>query len=92
MLFFISFPKINFAQTETRRVTFDNLDTLYLGTNFTGNIESKWYLDKEEKIQYDNINMHSDGYFNNAFVGIHPQFKQTPPNSAFSITAVFNPN
>lgn len=37
---------------------------------FTGNIESKWYLDKDEKIQYDNINMHSDGYFNNAFVGI----------------------
>ena len=36
---------------------------------FTGNIESKWYLDKEEKIQYDNINMHSDSYFNNAFVG-----------------------
>lgn len=36
---------------------------------FTGNLESKWFLDKEDKIQYDNINIHSDGYFNNAFVG-----------------------
>lgn len=36
---------------------------------FTGNLETKWFLDKEDKIQYDTINMHSDGYFNNAFVG-----------------------
>lgn len=36
---------------------------------FTGNLETKWFLDKENKIQYDNINSHSDGYFNNAFVG-----------------------
>lgn len=36
---------------------------------FTGNLESKWFLNKEEKIKYDNINIHSDGYFNNAFVG-----------------------
>ena len=36
---------------------------------FTGNLESKWFLDKDDKMQYDNINIHSDGYFNNAFVG-----------------------
>ena len=36
---------------------------------FTGNLETKWFLDKDDKIQYDNINSHSDGYFNNAFVG-----------------------
>jgi hypothetical protein len=36
---------------------------------FTGNLETKWFLDKDDKIQYDNINIHSDGYFNNAFVG-----------------------
>lgn len=36
---------------------------------FTGNLETKWFLDKEDKMQYDNINMHADGYFNNAFVG-----------------------
>ncbi|WP_225875156.1 hypothetical protein [Flavobacterium bernardetii] len=36
---------------------------------FTGSLETKWFLDKDDKIQYDNINIHSDGYFNNAFVG-----------------------
>jgi hypothetical protein len=36
---------------------------------FTGNLETKWFLDKDDKIQYDNINIHADGYFNNAFVG-----------------------
>lgn len=36
---------------------------------FTGNLETKWFLDKEDKMQYDNINIHSDAYFNNAFVG-----------------------
>lgn len=36
---------------------------------FTGNLETKWFLDKDDKMQYDNINIHSDGYFNNAFVG-----------------------
>lgn len=36
---------------------------------FTGNLETKWFLDKEDKMQYDNINIHSDSYFNNAFVG-----------------------
>ena len=30
--------------------------------------------------------------FNNAFVGMHPQFKQIPPIDSFSITAVFKPN
>ena len=29
--------------------------------------------------------------FNNALVGIQPQFKQTPPNSDFSTIAVFSP-
>ena len=36
---------------------------------FIGNLETKWFLDKEDKMQYDNINIHSDNYFNNAFVG-----------------------
>ncbi len=36
---------------------------------FTGNLETKWFLDKDDKIQYDNINIHFDSYFNNAFVG-----------------------
>ena len=36
---------------------------------FTGNLQTKWFLDKDDKIQYDNINIHADGYFNNAFIG-----------------------
>jgi hypothetical protein len=37
---------------------------------FYGTVKTKWYLDKNNKIVYDNLNIHSDGYFNNAFVGI----------------------
>ncbi len=36
---------------------------------FRGELKTKWYLDRGNKIQYDDINKHSDGYFNNAFVG-----------------------
>lgn len=36
---------------------------------FSGILKTKWYLDKNNKVVYDNINMGSDGYFNNAFVG-----------------------
>lgn len=41
------------------------LDSGYL----SGNLQTKWFLDKDDKMQYDNINIHSDGYFNNAFIG-----------------------
>ena len=36
---------------------------------FSGNLESIWYLDKNDLIQYNNIEIDSDKYFNNAFVG-----------------------
>ena len=36
---------------------------------FQGELKTKWYLDKRNQIQYDDINAHSDGFFNNAFVG-----------------------
>ena len=36
---------------------------------FIGELKTKWYLNERNKIQYDDINAHSDGYFNNAFVG-----------------------
>jgi hypothetical protein len=36
---------------------------------FDGELKTKWYLDKKDKVKYDNINAHSDGYFNNSFVG-----------------------
>ncbi|MFB9080532.1 hypothetical protein ACFFLS_20575 [Flavobacterium procerum] len=37
---------------------------------FSGKLESIWYLDKNDLIQYNNIEIDSDKYFNNAFVGI----------------------
>ena len=36
---------------------------------FTGMLQSNWYLDKNEKIKYDDIEINADGFFNNAFVG-----------------------
>ena len=37
---------------------------------FKGKLYSKWYLNSENQIEYDNIEFISDGYLNNAFVGI----------------------
>jgi hypothetical protein len=36
---------------------------------FSGTLQSKWFLDKNDKVKYDDVNLVSDGYFNNAFVG-----------------------
>ena len=36
---------------------------------FQGKLHSKWFLNSENKIEYDNIEFISDGYLNNAFVG-----------------------
>lgn len=37
---------------------------------FKGKLYTKWYLNSKNQIEYDNIEFISDGYFNNAFVGI----------------------
>ena len=37
---------------------------------FKGNLYSKWYLNKNDKMQYDDIQSISDSYTNNAFIGI----------------------
>ena len=37
---------------------------------FKGKLYSKWYLNSKNQIEYDNIEFISDGYLNNAFVGI----------------------
>ena len=34
----------------------------------------------------------TSAFLSNALLGIHPQFKHTPPTSSFSIIAVFNPS
>ncbi|WP_269225149.1 hypothetical protein [Flavobacterium eburneipallidum] len=48
---------------------FENKNKNYTGI-FSGELKSKWFLDKDNLIQYDNINSNSDAYFNNSFVGI----------------------
>ena len=47
---------------------FEDKNQLHSGT-FEGTLKTKWYLDKKEQIRYNNINISSDGYFNNAFIG-----------------------
>jgi hypothetical protein len=47
---------------------FENKNQIHSGY-FLGSLQTKWYLDKNDKVQYDNINLVSDDYFNNAFVG-----------------------
>ena len=37
---------------------------------FSGQLYSKWYLDNKNEIKYDDIQSISDGYLNNAFIGI----------------------
>jgi len=37
---------------------------------FKGKLYSKWYLNSKNQIEYDNIELYSDSYINNAFVGI----------------------
>lgn len=37
---------------------------------FSGELKSKWILDKGNLIKYDDINSVADGYFNNSFVGV----------------------
>lgn len=48
---------------------FENKHQKYSGL-FSGELKSKYYLDKNNLIQYDNINSNSDAYFNNSFVGM----------------------
>lgn len=36
---------------------------------FSGVLQTKWYLDTNDKMAYDDMNSHADPYFNNSFVG-----------------------
>ncbi|UZR92913.1 hypothetical protein [Chondrinema litorale] len=42
---------------------------------FAGKLYSKWYLDAKNKMQYDDIQLISDGYLNNAFIGTWESYK-----------------
>jgi hypothetical protein len=48
---------------------FENKNQKHTGI-FSGELKSKWFLDKNNLIQYDAINSNSDAYFKNSFVGI----------------------
>jgi len=48
---------------------FENKEQNHSGV-FQGALQSKWYLDKDEKMKYNDVDLNADGYFNNAFVGI----------------------
>jgi hypothetical protein len=52
----------------------ENLNQNHSGT-FSGKLYSKWYLDGENNIIYDDILIVSDGYYNNAFVGVWKSHK-----------------
>ncbi|MCX2483466.1 hypothetical protein [Pedobacter sp. MR2016-24] len=48
---------------------FEDKNEKHAGT-FYGVVKTKWYLDNSNIIVYDDIDITSDGYFNNAFVGL----------------------
>ena len=47
----------------------ENKDQTAIGV-FTGKLYSKWYLDSKNEINYDDIQIYSDQYSNNSFIGI----------------------
>lgn len=47
---------------------FENRNQSHTGV-FTGQLRTKWYINKDNQVKYDDINLLSDGYFNNAFEG-----------------------
>lgn len=42
---------------------------------FKGQLYSKWYLDKNNNVRYDDIQSISDSYSNNAFIGVWKSYK-----------------
>ena len=41
---------------------------------FKGQLYSKWYLNSDNQIKYDDIQSFADGYMNNAFIGIWEEY------------------
>ncbi|MFV0481307.1 MAG: hypothetical protein ACK5LP_04925 [Campylobacteraceae bacterium] len=41
---------------------------------FFGSLQSKWFLDENNKIKYNDLKGYSDGYFNNSFVGFFEKY------------------
>lgn len=47
----------------------ENIEQEHSGI-FTGQLYSRWFLDAEDHMKYDDIEIYSDGYMNNAFIGV----------------------
>lgn len=54
----------------------ENRDQNHSGI-FKGILYTKWYLNSNNQIEYDDVELISDGYFNNAFVGIWENYTST---------------
>src|SRR5690606_19650579 len=54
---------------------FENKNQTHSGM-FEGKLQSKWILDNQNDIQYDDSDLISDGYFNNAFVGTWKSYEK----------------
>ena len=52
----------------------ENKDQKHSGL-FKGKLYSKWYLNSDDQIKYDNIQSVADGYSNNAFIGVWKSYK-----------------
>jgi len=52
----------------------ENKERIHSGT-FTGQLYSKWYQNESGEIMYDDIQLQSDGYFNNAHIGTWVSYK-----------------
>jgi len=54
---------------------YENRHQPHTGT-FSGMLQSKWYMDTEKEIHYDDIQKEADGYFNNSFVGTWQKYDE----------------
>lgn len=55
---------------------FENKEQNHSG-QFQGILQTKWYLDKDNLVKYNDINLNSDGYFNNSFIGTWKMYNST---------------
>ena len=54
----------------------ENIDQTHSGV-FTGQLVSRWYINSSRQLKYDDIELHSDRYMNNAFVGNWTAYNST---------------
>lgn len=57
---------------------YENPVTEHTGV-FKGILRSDWYLDKNNNLNYDDLSLGADGFFNNQFVGNWASYKAKKP-------------